>query len=428
MGSTALSTMMQHQSNEVPSLKEATLGKEFPPAIENIIRLMLEKNPDARYQDMKTIARDLSLLQQGISHHPQIVTETKAETTARANKFHMAQLLAASLLSAIVAGSGVYYSMKQQSAASYKAGFESAQNAARANYLPKEASENKVGEPISTISVDKNGKSCRIFDFGRSSGFGMGYIFLMDKNKAVPAKGKLTFPLEEPLRFDVEDRMIVTNPNFLLRFNRNEFTGMRFRFNFGVTDTTFKYLDQQQNLKHLDITGCYVSSQVIDVLNKLPKLEELKVSNTNLTGKDLVRLKRLDKFRVLHIARLPEQAAVLKALKGSTSLEQLRLSADGVSAQDLSIISTMKNLRVLWIEKATKMTDKDIAWIAKLQKLQEFYPTESKLTIKVVTAVRQMPNLKVLAVNYKVWSKRDLTRFQKEFPKISVAIDKPPTE
>ncbi len=428
MGSTALSTMMQHQSNEVPSLKEATLGKEFPPAIENIIRLMLEKNPDARYQDMKTIARDLSLLQQGISHHPQVVTETKAETTARVNKFQIMKMAAACVVSAVTGGTAVYYAMSQKVEAAYKQGFESARAPSSTSYFEKEASENKVGEPISTITVDKNGKSCRSFDFGRNSGFGVGYIFLMDKNKALPAKGKMSFPLEEPLRFDVEDKMIVTNPNFLLRFNRNEFTGLRFRFNFGVTDTTFKYLDQQQNLKLLDITGCYVSSQIIDILNKLPKLEELKVSHTNLIGKDLIRLKRLTKLKLIHIAKLPGQTEVLKKLKETTELEQFRLSAEEISPQDLSLIAGCKNLRTLWIEKAPKVTDKDVAWITKLPKLQEFYALDAQITYKGAVAICQMPNLKVIGINYKVWSKADVARLQKAFPKIVVSIDKPPAE
>lgn len=250
----------------------------------------------------------------------------------------------------------------------------------------------------------------------------------MDKNKALPAKGKMSFPLEEPLRFDVEDKMIVTNPNFLLRFNRNEFTGLRFRFNFGVTDTTFKYLDQQQNLKLLDITGCYVSSQVIDILNKLPKLEELKVSHTNLIGQDLIRLKRLSKLKLIHIAKLPGQAEVLKKLKGTTELEQLRLSGEAISPQDLSLIAGCRNLRTLWIEKATKVTDKDVAWITKLQKLQEFYAMDAQITYKGAVAICQMPNLKVIGINYKVWSKADVARLQKAFPKIVVSIDKPPAE
>jgi hypothetical protein len=111
-------------------------------------------------------------------------------------------------------------------------------------------------------------------------------------------------------------------------------------------------------------------------------------------------------------------------LRGSTVLNVLRISADEISPQDLSVISTFKNLRILWIEKATKVTDKDIAWLAKLHNMQELCPVESQLTAKVAAACRQMPNLRVLALNYKVWTKEELRAFQKAFPKVSVAIDK----
>lgn len=424
MGNTALSTMMQHQSTDAPSLKEATLGKEFPAAIENILRLMLEKNPESRYQDMKSIARDLSLLQQGISHHPAVFTQTKAETAARTNSRHILQIIAAAVLGALAAGTVVSYAMNQQLAASYRAGFDEAQSLKRSEGIPAEVFENADGGPISSLSADKQGKEIRVFDFGRAKEFGLGYIYSMDKEKAYPAKGVLTFPAEEQLRLDVEDKVIVTNPKFLLRFNSNEFAGMRFRFNFGVADSTFRYLDRQKNLKFLDVTGCEVDDQLIETLNKLPKLETLRVGRTNMTGIGLLGFKRLNQCKTLNISHLPNQAEVLKKLKGSTVLEELKLSAEDMSPQDIRLIGSLKSLRKLWLEKAPKLNESDASWISSLKNLESFCAPDSKFNYSTVShMVHSLPKLRELGIKFKAWSKDDFARLKREFPKLGTTND-----
>ncbi|MFN8555390.1 MAG: protein kinase [Candidatus Obscuribacterales bacterium] len=65
VGESALSTMMFHQSERVPSLKEASLGNDFPPALEQIVQTMLAKNPEDRYQSLNEAASDLAALERG---------------------------------------------------------------------------------------------------------------------------------------------------------------------------------------------------------------------------------------------------------------------------------------------------------------------------------------------------------------------------
>ena len=60
IGDSALTTMMMHQSEEPPTLKQASLGKEFPQALENILAKMLAKDPQARYQNLGVVAHALA--------------------------------------------------------------------------------------------------------------------------------------------------------------------------------------------------------------------------------------------------------------------------------------------------------------------------------------------------------------------------------
>lgn len=65
VGPNALSTMMLHQQERVPTLKEASLGKDFSPELEQIVGKLLEKAPADRYQNLGVVANDLSQLFKG---------------------------------------------------------------------------------------------------------------------------------------------------------------------------------------------------------------------------------------------------------------------------------------------------------------------------------------------------------------------------
>ncbi len=63
LGDNAMSTMLKRLSEAPVSLKEGSLGREFPPLLENVVRKMLAVEPDDRYQDLHAVIADLEALQ-----------------------------------------------------------------------------------------------------------------------------------------------------------------------------------------------------------------------------------------------------------------------------------------------------------------------------------------------------------------------------
>jgi len=59
VGTNSLRTMMLHVNEKAPSLKEATLGTQYSPALEQIVAKMLAKSPADRYPDLGMVAIDL---------------------------------------------------------------------------------------------------------------------------------------------------------------------------------------------------------------------------------------------------------------------------------------------------------------------------------------------------------------------------------
>ncbi|MBA3993102.1 MAG: hypothetical protein C0469_06195, partial [Cyanobacteria bacterium DS2.3.42] len=67
MGENALSTMMKHQMEKPLSLKEASMGINFPAEVETLIAKLLEKDPEKRYSNAQLLTHDLVQLEQALS-------------------------------------------------------------------------------------------------------------------------------------------------------------------------------------------------------------------------------------------------------------------------------------------------------------------------------------------------------------------------
>jgi serine/threonine protein kinase len=67
IGPNALATMIKHQGEKAPTLKEASLGADFPKALEVLVAKMLDKDPDNRYQSLNAVTNDLQALGHGQS-------------------------------------------------------------------------------------------------------------------------------------------------------------------------------------------------------------------------------------------------------------------------------------------------------------------------------------------------------------------------
>jgi serine/threonine protein kinase len=63
-GANPVNTMMMHQSQDAPTLEQAS-GRKFPEAIEDVVAKLLAKAPMDRYQSLDKVAEDLQAIQAG---------------------------------------------------------------------------------------------------------------------------------------------------------------------------------------------------------------------------------------------------------------------------------------------------------------------------------------------------------------------------
>ncbi len=118
VGQNALSTMMLHQQEPAPTLKEASLGRDFPPELEQIVGKLLEKSPADRYQNLGVVANDLAQLFKGA---PVLGVKSDRKQSKKIDEpFRISQrqlqlwLILTAIGSGLIGGGAGYYLAKMQ--------------------------------------------------------------------------------------------------------------------------------------------------------------------------------------------------------------------------------------------------------------------------------------------------------------------------
>ncbi|CAN5537412.1 hypothetical protein BH11CYA1_BH11CYA1_14710 [soil metagenome] len=81
LGTSALSTLLLHQSAQIPSLKAEMRGRACPVALEKLVTTMLAKSPNDRYQSAEEVLERLQRIEKrAVSDHQGQSTETGGRT------------------------------------------------------------------------------------------------------------------------------------------------------------------------------------------------------------------------------------------------------------------------------------------------------------------------------------------------------------
>ena len=110
IGENALLTMVKHQTDSPPTLRETT-GSAYPKALEAIVAKMLAKHPSQRYQNLGVVAMELAAIKSGGSvklQTPQELKKKEDEKISITKSNFVALLCGVALLVAISSYFAVY--------------------------------------------------------------------------------------------------------------------------------------------------------------------------------------------------------------------------------------------------------------------------------------------------------------------------------
>lgn len=423
MGDSALSTMMKHQHERPPSLKEGSLGRDFDDALESVIAKMLEKDARMRYQSLIDVANDLRAISSGDFVPAPIVDYLKLTENRRDEK--TANRLVMVVASLLVFGSLV--------ALAYSYGRMSAPPVVAAPLKPPD--ENLIATAFKVYGGDHNPENeqapkvysfmfpnkpdTRYFHFpnislGKVTGIPSDskvYVYsngaFTPRQNAYDARGEVLIENFHPLKLMVNAELF-SDPRLLTHFRYDEVDTLRFSPSLVLSDSSIAVISHLTGLRGLDLTeNRALTWRSVDCLNRLERLESLGLSDAGsiADGYALSKLKRLRELSFLDVKLCHHVTATLEALKGSTKITELAMRMSGLNDTDMKLVTSCKNLKTLDISNNDDLTAKGFAEVANLHDLDTLHADGVKLRPEdCVSTLKNLHHLTRFDVSQDHWT------------------------
>ena len=411
MGDNALSTMMKHQSEPPPTLKEGTLGESFPKEAEAIVQRMLAKQPAERYSSIGEVANALGALKRGdksLQRSGGISTVGSASNANNGSLISRQPLIAIGAIAAILIvsialfalGSGFFRPSPTTSATtvSTPAAPTSSNSAATAQGFGAE--NNKEADLFMEQVTARKGKEARSIE-------------IRDQLEASRATHTLTL-IDSKLtekQFEAIGREAGLK-KLVLR-------GCKFE------NSSLRHLTNLTQLKELVVAASSFNNEGAAWVGKCKSLDTLFADHTNIDDDGMHRLVALPRMTNLGLAHTWIADAGLAEIAKLPRLDALDVSEDKSITLDGLKQLTGKRLLSLELE-GYPLDDAGLAIVATLPRVIQVNLCRTNITASALDRLCSKPSLrKVFSLGCPNITDEQLRVIKTKHPSIDFPIDDP---
>ena len=401
IGDSALSTMMKHQSDRQLSLKEGSLGRQFPEQIENIISKLLEKDPDDRYQTANALAQDLIALEKSMSGEEtpavraainsathKLEKETK-KISSSSNIYATLSFVAC----AFVCGLVICYFILNQQASAPRAAIKLQANLSPEEYI--DGSAKKVPSPAPGVTKAWSTKTPQYLEFHFSEEASLGMIeFKEGSHKS--ATGLVQIPHGQPFGLSASTYLL-QNPQLLDGFRPDEISVLDLGGGKRVHPAFYSHLKRLTGLKILNLSGTDFSNSELEYLDGLTNLKYLDLATTRVSCRVLLSSPILKNLNCLDVSGLYDGEILAREVWTLPNLRQLVMGGCELRPEDLKGIAKSKSIKVLCLAQ-NYLVDSDLSALLPLKTLEWIDLTQTKVTPECAKYLVQFPNLKTIEI------------------------------
>jgi serine/threonine protein kinase len=440
MEASAIETITAHQSLDPPTLESVVGPNQFPVALEVVIVKLLRKNPVERYQNLLELRGDLEKVARGESVEPFYMSRAKRAnekktvieppsfapvSKERLGEINLSRKLAVAAVSLLVVAiafaayqlyanvmkppvRAVTASSSLPGAFSTVAGAgERAENLGvpRADIVPSPGQgippEALDPTPYSSI-VEENGRKLRVFHFPRAAM--MGRIF-DEKMTGGESVGTIVFPADARLTFTPEVDAI-NYPAYLKRFRSGDvYIGTLSKYSDEMSKDgalgAIRALAMIPGLQELDLRNSDdLNADGVAILDKFDSVKSIVLSKVGVDTLAFSRLSLLKRLRSLQMSGYYNVEPIISSLRTSPNIKKLSMPCSSVDLNGVESLATMPNLERLHLAQISpgdlETTVEALKILSQNKKLQELSIRNMIVRPQVVTALKAMPQLKVL--------------------------------
>ena len=423
-GSSTVATIGMHMHEKPLSLKEASMGEEFPDALESIIQTMLAKNPDQRFSSAKEVAKNLMLLQQGDQLQIPSSKAREKHAPAKPPESNVNVILFGITLMSV--GFAIYFwyqttqlTEKQEASKASESvsatGSSTKVIAGKPKEFETESLRNAIGEvnnkvPFSNVIRKPGGGEIRQFSFPSRE---LGWLIDTRTDLRYTVQGEQRIAWNGPLELRPTSTALTNYPGLLERFRNDEIGSIHFANEQQFFADSLDCLSTYRNLEELSFQDTDFKDEGLKSLEHLNNLTALNVMATDVTVSGLTKFQRLKRLKKLWVGHFTKMTALLKTLDGG-NLEHLMLryctllKGDGtliaalpklksltldqgyfVDSELLHALAKCKTLRVFDIQHCL-VDEKDFDSLGKLQQLTTLEVTKGRFAPEQIVSIRKM--------------------------------------
>lgn len=443
----AVQVIMLHQSSPAPTLAQIAPNIEFGESIEQIIRVMLAKDPNHRYQSMDELAQDLISVKN--SKQPRFAQAQEKQSEHQANlpaaktiatktitkedtfdddedissdtidKISESQTITTNILSKvnvpalaltiilIVAATATLILL--QPGLSHKTSEQTTAFRINSHDLP--ADSNK---PFSHSTTHASGQKVTVFEFPKE--FSAGEISSLDGRHKLEARGEVTIPFGALIGFR-PSKEFLEKPELFRKFRANELAEIDVADRHMFSDKHLANMRHLVSICYLNLKDTNLSSSCINDLNCLTQLRELNATNTGIDDQALAKLSRLKNLEFLEAREFPALTKTIKALAGSTKLRKLSLSNTCTENYLLKEVAQCRQLNYLSLSQNRKVTAEGVKFLLPLTQLNHLNLLDCHVGPEATATLASFKKMRLLKLNISNWSKGDVANLKQLLPK-----------
>ena len=449
IGETALSTMMKHQGEKPLSLKEASLGTQYPQALEEIVSKLLEKDPNERYQTANALAKDLIKLERRLTEESKstlaAVSTTQVMKKPALQEGHKEITLSAPTVSLLLVSAAVVFALgaltsyvllepAQRKEHSYvspstnkNAGTTSGSKPVPGDAAIQVAAELDGEDPQYEASV-KNSKRWSIknqmsrkYRFPQKQSLG---AILTDGGGIKEAIGEFSVKRDDLIGLVPNDYLLM-HPILMDKFAPDELTLVDLNASQLKSPDFYARLGNFSKLKFLNAFYTPIKSS-LPVLSKLPELVYLNLGWSKIDCKELLKYVHPEHLNYLDVTYSENASLIPLNIHKFPKLDHLLLFKCELRNDDIKPLSKT-HLRTLCLGWNDDIDNEGVAQLTGIKTLIRIDLSNTEVTPEIWHVLAKFPRLQTVKLASMEWNQKDKLYFARQMrlhaPNVRVDTD-----
>lgn len=362
VGKTALETVLLHMNEDAPTLKQASLGVEFPASLESTVARLLKRNPDDRYQSLVDLMEDLTIVKEEVTG-----TTAGSDTLSRRDLRELAS-----------------------APASGKAKKESFWDSSKAAAFRKYLEEHTLLIVFTCLTafLVLGAFMVALTNFNNSPAVTHEKEIHPDLDY-----GKRALSHDEAEGSDLHELM----KERVRKDSKNFYFGLRTS---SLDDRDIPLFKICKNLRVLDIESNEIKGHTLGELAGLPDLQTLRLDDNPIDDDALIEINKLIGLRELRLSQTRISGNGLRHLTALKNLSILSLGNSNITSDSLRYLSQLKSLKDLDLKQNRMVTDEGLEHLTKIPGLSTIDLTRTGVRGSGLLHLAKLPNLKTLVIKH----------------------------